>query len=188
MNIEPILIINKSDIADENFVENIKLQYYFLKIFLVSAKTKYNLDIFVDYISGKFCALSGQSAVGKSSLINAIIPDIDLKTQELSRKIDRGKHTTRTNQLYIYDDLLIVDTPGFNSLDLNIDYRQLASYYPEFESYASDCKYLDCSHIKEGKDCGIYHAVRNNEVNQQRYERYIQLYTKLKKEWDSKYD
>ena len=187
-NIEPILVINKIDISNEGFVEDIKKQYYFLKIFEVSAKNNDGIEVLKKYISNTFCVLTGQSAVGKSSLINALIPNKNLETQDLSVKIERGKHTTRVNELYIYDDLVICDTPGFSSLSLDIKYTELCGFYPEFSDYIGDCKFLDCSHIKEGKDCKIVSRVEVGEINKDRYSRYIDLYNNLKKEWDSKYD
>lgn len=187
-NIEPVIVINKSDIADKNMLEEIKKEYYFLKVFVVSAKTKEGIDELKKYISNKFCAVCGQSAVGKSSLLNAIIPEINLETQGLSRKIDRGKHTTRANELYLYEDVMLADTPGFSSLELNIEYKELALYYPEFDGFLGKCKYLDCSHVKEGKDCEIAKAVENGEINKARFERYAYLHSKLKEMWERKYD
>ena len=141
-----------------------------------------------DYISNSFCALCGQSAVGKSSIINALIPNMSLMTQGLSAKIERGKHTTRANEIYFSNNIMITDTPGFSSLELDIDYQELAGFYPEFAESIGDCKYLDCAHIKEGKDCVIVTKVEEGKVNKDRYLRYVELYEKLKKNWDEKYD
>lgn len=187
-NIEPIIVLNKCDIADDKFINNIKAQYYFVDVVVLSAKTGRNVDTLISKISNTFSAVCGQSAVGKSSLLNALIPNIDLDTQGLSEKISRGKHTTRVNQVHIYNDLRIVDTPGFSSLELDLDYRELHLFYPEFDEYLGKCKYLDCSHIKEGKDCEIVRNVEIGTINKDRYLRYTDLYNKLKKEWDSKYD
>ena len=187
-NIEPILVVNKKDIAPIELINDLKEQYKDYKLFVVSAKQGDNIDVIKEYISGCICAVCGQSAVGKSSLLNALIPNFNLQTQELSRKIDRGKHTTRVNELYLCDGLMIADTPGFSSLELDIEYNELEEYYPEFEHYLGTCRYLDCSHIKEGKDCQICRAVEKGEINTQRYNRYIELYNKLKKDWEEKYD
>ena len=140
------------------------------------------------YISGSFVAVCGQSAVGKSSFINALIPGFELETQGLSNKIDRGKHTTRVNEIYLHKDYMIADTTGFSSLELDLDNRELSLFYPEFDEYIGKCKYLDCSHIKEGKDCVINKAVQNKAINQARYDRYCYLYGKLKEQWERKYD
>lgn len=187
-SIEPIIVLNKSDIADDNFISSIKAQYNFIDVIIVSAKNNTNINTLTSKINNRFSAVCGQSAVGKSSLLNALIPNIDLDTQGLSEKIGRGKHTTRVNEVHIFKDLRIVDTPGFSSLELDLDYRELHLFYPEFDEYLGKCKYLDCSHIKEGKDCEIVKNVENSTINKDRYLRYIDLYNKLKKEWDSKYD
>jgi len=186
-NIEPVLVINKCDIASNEFIENIRKQYYFLKIFVISAKDNANMESLASYIKNNLCALCGQSAVGKSSILNRLMPHLNQETQELSQKIDRGKHTTRVNEIFIADNLIIADTPGFTSLELELDYRDLQDYYPEFQ-IEKDCKYLDCSHIKEGKDCAIVEAVGFGEINKDRYNRYIELYKKLKEKWETKYD
>lgn len=187
-DIEPIIVINKCDIVSKEFIEKISNEYKFLEIYEVSAKESIGVQALKERISDCISAVSGQSAVGKSSLINALIPNLEQVTQGLSAKIDRGKHTTRVNELFVHHGLKIVDTPGFSSLELDIDYRDLSSYYPEFSEYLGSCRYLDCSHIKEGGDCQIIHALNNNQINKDRYNRYIQLYTKLKENWEKKYD
>ena len=186
-NIEPVLVINKADIADNEMIADLAKQYYFIKTFVVSAKENYNIDMLSKYINGKLCALCGQSAVGKSSIINALMPHLDLATQGLSQKIDRGKHTTRVNEIFMSDHLMIADTPGFTSLELELDYRELSDYYPEFQ-VEKNCKYLDCSHVKEGKDCAIFALVELGEINKDRYDRYVELYNKLKEKWEKMYD
>ncbi len=186
--IEPVIVVNKSDIASKTFISSIQKQYEFLKVLILSANEKNGIKELTEYIGGSFCALCGQSAVGKSSLLNSIIPDINLETQGLSRKVDRGKHTTRANELYLHDNLMIADTPGFSSLELKIEHKELASFYPEFDGFLGECKYLDCSHVKEGKDCKIIAAVERGEINKDRYTRYCELYTKLREAWEKKYD
>ncbi|MGN0960599.1 MAG: ribosome small subunit-dependent GTPase A [Christensenellales bacterium] len=188
-NIEPIIVINKSDIAEQSFIDEIKSEYYFNQVFVISANNKIGLEPLKEQLKGSLSALCGQSAVGKSSLLNALIPNINLETQGLSRKIERGKHTTRANELYIYENIMIADTPGFSSLELlNFEYKDLPLYYPEFNHYLDKCKYLNCSHIKEGKDCIITKAVSDGLINKQRYLRYCDIYTKLKQSWERKYD
>lgn len=186
LKIEPILVINKMDLSSDEFIKDIHSQYPFLQIFEISTKLGTGITDFQKYISNSIVAVCGQSAVGKSSLINTLIPDAELETQGLSAKISRGKHTTRVNQIFVKNDIMIVDTPGFSSLDLEIDYNDLSKYYPEFEPYLDDCKYLDCSHIKEGNCCGVYNAL--GKINKDRYLRYVDLYSKLKEKWEKKYD
>lgn len=187
-NIEPIIVINKSDIANSEFLKSIQDQYYFVKVFVISSLLGTGIKELKDTIRGSLSALCGQSAVGKSSFLNSIIPDINLETQGLSRKIDRGKHTTRANELYIHEDIMIADTPGFSNLELlNVEYRELSLFYPEFDGFLDKCRYLDCSHVKEGKDCVIISAVESGLINKARYDRYCAIYTKLKQEWENKY-
>lgn len=188
-NIEPIIVVNKEDIAENGFLEEVLSEYYFLKVFSISALQMKGIEKLRSELAGCITALCGQSAVGKSSFLNALIPNMNLSTQGLSRKIDRGKHTTRVNELYIYEDIMIADTPGFSSLDLlDIEYIDLPLFYPEFDKYLDKCRYLDCSHIKEGKDCVIVNAVNSGLINKNRYDRYCNLYRKLKEAWEKKYD
>ena len=115
------------------------------------------------------------------------MPHLDLSTQDLSRKIERGKHTTRVNEIFVDNNLMIADTPGFTSLELDLQYDDLPDYYPEFEIDES-CRYLDCSHIKEGRDCAIITNVDIGKINANRYSRYVELYNKLKEKWEKMYD
>ena len=187
-NIEPVLVINKSDIAKDDFILNIQKDYCFLRTFVISAINKTGINEFIKYIKNSLSAVCGQSAVGKSSLLNAIIPNIQLDTQGLSRKVDRGKHTTRVNELYVYDNIMLADTPGFSNLELELDYKDLQSFYPEFDKFLGNCKYLNCSHVKEGKDCCIISQVNIGNISKSRYDRYCVLYNVLKEKWERKYD
>lgn len=187
-SIEPVIVINKCDMTDKNFIDDVCNQYHFLKTIAISAKEKVGIDNLTRYVSDSFCAVCGQSAVGKSTLINALIPFANMQTQNVSEKIQRGKHTTRVNEIFVYNHLMIADTPGFSNLDLDVDFKELYKFYPEFEPYLADCKYLDCSHIKEGNDCAIVRAINEREINKDRYSRYVELYKKQKEMWEKKYD
>lgn len=187
-NIEPVIIVNKMDISEKAFLDDIKSQYFFLQVFGISAKECMGIDEIRQYISSSFCAVGGQSAVGKSSFINALIPNLNLSTQGLSQKIDRGKHTTRVNEVYIDRDIMIADTPGFSSLDLTIEYNELENFYPEFDDIRDKCRYLDCSHVTEGADCAVISAMSQGLINKDRYNRFTNLYRKLKANWESRYD
>ena len=187
-SIEPVVVINKCDMSDKVFVEDVCNQYYFLQTFSISAKNKSGIDALSKYISNSICAVCGQSAVGKSTLINALIPFANLQTQNVSEKILRGKHTTRVNEIFVYNHLMIADTPGFSNLDLDVDFKELYKFYPEFEPHLCNCRYLDCSHIKEGNDCGVVNALKCGKVNKDRYLRYVELYKKQKEMWEKRYD
>ena len=187
-NIEPVIVINKSDIASDGFIKDIKSQYYFLKTFVISSHLGEGIEDLKGYISSSISSVCGQSAVGKSSLLNVIMPNVNLETQELSRKTQRGKHTTRVNELFVSGDIMLVDTTGFSNLALDIEYDELASFYPEFDNFMDKCRYLDCSHVKEGKDCAIVTAVESGKINASRFDRYKHLYNELREKWEKKYD
>ena len=180
-NITPILVINKIDIAKEEFLDRVYKAYSaYLKIIKVSAKNDYLEDI-EDEIDG-ICALAGQSAVGKSSIINAIFKDNKTEIGSLSKKIERGKQTTRVVQLYKIGKGYLADTAGFSMLDLgmvsNIEKDELSAYYPDFLEARSHCKYRSCLH--ELGDCGIIKFVKEGKISKNRYENYIKLLNELK--------
>lgn len=185
-DIEPVLVINKTDIADENFVNQVKNVYKnAVKIILTSAEKGEGIEQLHKQIKGNICAFAGQSAVGKSALICKIYPESQALVGELSKKIQRGKNTTRTASLYkLEKDTFIADTPGFSSLDilyLPIKYFELCYYYPDFLKYHENCKYKSCTHTNEPqKECGIKQAVENKKIDCDRYSRYVEMYNILK--------
>ena len=188
-NIEPILCINKNDIVQESFVDDFTSAYKNV-VNIINISAHKNIDELLKILKGKVSAFAGQSAVGKSSLTNAILPDLCLEVGDIS-KIERGRNTTRHTQLYEIDDnSFIADTSGFNSLDekyLTINYEELDKYYPDFIKYISGCKFRSCNHINE-TNCCVKTAVKNGEIDLGRYNRYKIIYENLKKEWERKYD
>ena len=185
--IKPILVISKKDIVSDKFVEEIESEYYFLDIFKVSALTNESIGELKTAIKGKLTALAGQSAVGKSKLSSAL--GALAIEGEISKKTLRGKHTTRHTEIYILkDDILLADTPGFSRLDINeIRYTDLKYYYPEFEN--AKCKYASCDHIEQKvSDCFVKMALNDCKINQNRYNRYVELYKDLKQYWETRYD
>lgn len=189
LNIEPIIIVNKIDldkkIADE--IENIysKIGY---KVIKTNAK---QLDINTTEIHNELknniCAFSGNSGVGKSTLINGIFNNIITKEGEVSHKNNRGKNTTTWVKLYKIDsNTYIADTPGFSTFDIyEIDYKNLYRYFKEFNNYAKNCEYQDCSHLKE-EVCGIKKEVEKN-ISNSRYENYKKIYEELKDKEEHKW-
>lgn len=181
-DIVPIIVINKADLGGE--LEKNVNEYYGrkYKTILVSAKEE-NLSYLEDEIEG-ICALAGQSAVGKSSIINAIFKNENCaQVGELSKKIERGKQTTRMVNLYkIKENSYIADTAGFSLLDLsfvgNVDARELSSYYPDFLDARRECKFRSCTH--EGGDCGVMKAVNEGKINKKRYDNYLKILQELK--------
>ena len=191
-NISPILVINKADISKEGDIADLVLQYKDVvkDIVVISAKNNYGIDNLKKILKNKFSALAGQSAVGKSTLINALDPTLCLDTNGLSDKISRGKHTTRHSQIYAIDNMLIADTPGFSMLELDkIKYDDLHYYYKDFASYFPKCKFSGCTHINCTADnCEVVKSVVNGKIHLQRYERYCKMYKEMKEKWRDKYD
>lgn len=190
--ISPILVINKCELFDDNEIQNIKNQYIDVvdNIIMTSAKQNIGIDDLINILTNKISSFSGQSAVGKSTLINKI-GHLDLKTNTISEKNNRGIHTTKSSEIYrILSNIYVIDTPGFTELDYEIiDFRQLALYYPEFSKYLDLCKYNNCSHINEKIDeCCVKQNVLNGNINKDRYQRYIQIFTELKQLWREKYE
>lgn len=179
-NITPILCVNKDDINNIADREYILSQYKNVvkTIIFVSAKTSYGVAELKNVIKNKIIAFAGQSAVGKSSLINAIMGE-KILTGDLSEKTQRGKHTTRHCQLYFKNDIKIMDTAGFSNFNIDCDYHNLALLYPDFP--LNKCRYNMCTHTKEDeRDCFIKQLVKSNIISQDRYNRYLKLYNELK--------
>lgn len=132
-------------------------------------------------IAGKTTVLAGPSGVGKSSLLNCLLPDANAKTGEISEKIKRGKHTTRHSELMpAGEDTYFIDTPGFSTLYLSgIAKEELKDYFPEFHSYEGQCRFLGCSHTHE-PECRVKQAVAEEEINRIRYEHYVEFYEEIK--------
>lgn len=185
-NIHPLLVINKSDIANDKFYNNVFSQYDSVvnDILTVSANNKEGIDKLKAKLKSKLSAFAGQSAVGKSSIINTLSDKLNIKVQQLSTKINRGKHTTRSTEIYIIDDMKIADTPGFSVLDLTVEQDDIKHYYIDFNKYAKNCKYRSCNHINTtNKYCGVIDAVEKGQLSKDRYNRYLRFLEKGEKEW-----
>ena len=178
-NIEPVIILTKLDLLTASELEDISnLRKYYE---MIGIKVFYNTDV-VDIkkiIKNKIIVLAGQTGAGKSSLINRIDKTLDVKTDEISEALGRGKHTTRHVELYEIADGLIADTPGFSALDLNeMDKYQLRDTFIEFRNY--ECKFRDCMHNKE-KGCAVKEAIENKEILKTRYNNYLSFLEELEK-------
>lgn len=194
-DIEPIILIEKCELdrARAEELRNIYSKAGY-RVFVLSCVTGEGVDAlraFVDeYLVGKIAAMAGASGVGKSTLMNALFPSLKLDMGEVSRKTERGKHTTRAVTLYpIGNGALFADTPGFSMLDFerfdffSVDELPLA--FPEVNERIGQCKYTKCTHIKED-GCAIVEAVRSGEISKSRHESYVALYDILKNKhkWD----
>ncbi len=188
--IEPIIVFNKSDMGNLEEWQNLyeKAGY---KSFSVSAKQPETLEELKSCLfeAKGISVFTGNSGVGKSSILNAILPELSLATGEVSEKLGRGRHTTRHVELYpISKDGYIADTPGFSSMDLEkcevVSKDELPACFKDFSDYLGECKFTSCSHTGE-KGCAIKKAVDEGEISQSRYNSYINLYNEIKdlKEW-----
>ena len=184
-----IICFNKQDIATEEEQKELHDAYEKCgyKVLFVSVKEDRGLDELKKLLKGKTSTLAGPSGVGKSSLLNRLVPDADMQIGELSRKIDRGKNTTRHSELFFVKDLsedgqdtFIIDTPGFTSLEIrDVSADELMGYYPEFEEHEPFCRFGGCSHIAE-PDCGVKAALKAGELSKVRYDNYRIIYKDLK--------
>lgn len=184
VGVEPILVFNKVDLEDEDEVQVLADLYRDIgySVFCVSAENGTGIDELRATLVGKTVTFAGNTGVGKSSIINKIFPELNLKTGEISDKLGRGRHTTRHIELFPIEEGFLADTPGFGALELDgypIEAAKLEGYFPEFEPYLGDCCYLNCAHMNE-KDCGVRQAVEDGLVSSQRYDSYRQMYLCLK--------
>ncbi len=191
MNIEVIIAINKCDenTGDELYEIYSKAGFKTLR---VSAKTGDGIDELISTLKGKFSAFTGNSGVGKSTMLNAIAPDFELQTGELNEKIGRGRHTTRHVEIFrIADDTYIADTPGFSSFDTErmelTNPSDLERAFPEFAKYIDNCQFIGCTHNGD-RGCAVCEAVSNGEISKSRFDSYVRLYESLKeiKPWEKK--
>ena len=178
-----VLCFNKEDIACEEQIAEIESIYRdggYPCVF-ASAKEEKNIEEIRKLLQGKTTVIAGPSGVGKSSIINILQPEANMETGGISRKIERGKHTTRHSELFpIDEESYIMDTPGFSSLYVNdFEKEELKYYFPEFEPYEGGCKYNGCDHIHE-PGCAIKEAVESGKIHEVRYEDYKEMYEELK--------
>lgn len=188
-NIRPVLVINKADLVDEEFEKRVREEYGEMAeaVLTVSAEKEINLDLLKEQILGKTCVFCGQSAVGKTSLLNKL-NDSDQKVGAVSMKTGRGKHTTRHSQIFeIQKDTFVVDTPGFSLLDLkNVKSSELNLYYTDMTTLQTKCRYHMCTHTTE-PDCEVKKAVEEGRFNKNRYERYLTIYEEIKQAEKNKF-
>ena len=182
LKIEPIIIINKIDL-DENIAEVIEKIYSNIgyKVIKTNAKdSEENTEKIKDILNNNISVFSGNSGVGKSTLINGIFDEVLTQEGEVSHKNKKGKNTTTSTRLYkIKENTYIADTPGFSTFDVyEIEYRELYRYFKEFNKYNNKCEYLDCTHIKE-ESCVIKSNV-GKDIAETRYKNYKKIYEELK--------
>ena len=186
--ITPVIIINKTDLDpfdDEIYNTYSKTGFRTIKTSAVAGTTGF--DEIKDAMRGVVCAFAGASGVGKSSVLNCLFGSLDLDVGELSGKIERGRHTTRTVELFRHElGGYAADTPGFGALEFENDDKNncileenLILNFPDFEKYAANCKYGGCTHIRE-EGCGVIEAVVCGNAAKSRHESYVAIYEALK--------
>ncbi len=189
LNVKPIIVINKIDLDEmlSNEIEEIykKIGYTVIK---TNAKGSVNIPELKEYLYNNISSFSGNSGVGKSTLINSIFEKEETVEGEISPKNNKGKNTTTSVKLYkIAENSYIADTPGFSNFDIyEIPYKELYKYFKEFKRYIEKCEYADCTHIKE-QICGVKEALNNNEISETRYNNFKKIYEEIKDKEEHKW-
>ncbi len=178
-DMEPVIVITKTDLdADKARLDEIRSVYAEIYPIHFTDRNHINEDlkgIFKDRLN----VLAGQSGVGKSTLLNTLVPELDLNTAEISNALNRGKHTTRHVELVEVGGGLIADTPGFSTIEFtDIDKYNIKYCFPDFNAYSGRCKFRECSHINEPK-CGVKAAVEAEELARSRYGSYLSIHQEI---------
>ena len=189
-DIQPVIVISKNDISNGEDIARIYRNAKF-PVFCTSPENDKEAKALKDMLVGKTSAFTGNSGVGKSTLLNQIFPHLGLETGDISRKLGRGRHTTRAVELFNLDGCYIADTPGFSTVDLQryelIDKNRLQYCFPEFEEYIGNCMFSTCSHTCE-KGCSILEALKEGKIEKTRHTSYVTMYDEVKdiREWQIK--
>ncbi|GFO85907.1 MULTISPECIES: ribosome small subunit-dependent GTPase A [Anaerostipes] len=178
-----IVCFNKKDLVKEKELAQLESIYEQCghQVIFISAREGNGIDEIRDLIRGKTTVLAGPSGVGKSSLMNQLNPDANMEVGAVSRKIQRGRHTTRHSELIMIEEgTFVLDTPGFSSLFIDrFEEDEVKDYFQEFAPYAEQCRFQGCSHTHE-PDCGVKKALEEGRISRIRYENYVNIYQELK--------
>lgn len=190
-NVECLIVINKSDLDPADSLRAIYEKAGF-PVICTSAATGEGVEELKSFLRGKLTAFTGNSGIGKSSILNCLSPQLALATGEVSEKLGRGRHTTRHVELYsLGEDTYVMDTPGFSSFDtdqMDIILKENLQYaFPDFGPYVGKCQFVDCSHRRE-PGCAVRAALESGAIGETRYDSYLKLYEKSAqiKEWELK--
>ncbi len=190
VGVNAIIVLNKTDLDQKEEFRKIKQIYSKIgyTVILTDAKQRKGIDTLKELLKNNINAFSGNSGVGKSTLINGIFDRNITQEGEISKKNKRGKNTTTAIKLYEIDEnTYIADTPGFSTFDISeIESKELFRYFKEFKQYEENCEFIGCTHIKE-ENCGIKKAVKNGEIDKARYERFCKIYQELKEKEERKW-
>lgn len=181
-NITPIICVTKKDLATDDEIQQIQdklAQYQSIGYETLFIGEEDDVSNAVKPLIDGIIVLSGQSGVGKSTIMNRLFEDLNLETNKISKALNRGKHTTRHVELYELDGGYLADTPGFSALDFShIEKEELADLFPEFEAIKSQCKFRNCTHINEPK-CAVKERIQDNHFYQLRYKHYLTLFEEI---------
>ena len=178
------VIFNKAELAEEMapvYAKSYRDAGY--PVFVTSAATSEGIDELREFLHGKSAVFAGPSGVGKSSLTNILCPDADMKTNGISRRIERGRHTTRHSEFFVAgEDTFICDTPGFTAVGFeSLEEKDLRFYMPDIAAYEGKCRFNGCLHMAE-PGCCVTEAVKNGTLSATRYDSYVKIYQELKAE------
>lgn len=189
--ITPLVVITKTDLGDSSMIHEI-YEKIGIKVLEVNYDDPGTVEAVRGMLKGRISAFTGNSGAGKSTLLNAVDPSLDIPTGEISRKLGRGKHTTRHAELYkLAEGGYIADTPGFSTFETNrydiIRKEELAGCFREFDGLTDKCRFRDCAHVCE-KGCAVVEAVESGQIPKSRHESYCTMYEEAKqlKEWELK--
>ena len=188
-DIQPAVVLTKMDLHRGEQLEKLYTDAG-IPVYPVEYDKPETVAAVSERLAGKISMMTGNSGVGKSTLLNAIDPSLQIATGEISEKLGRGKHTTRQVQLYPCAGGYLADTPGFSTFEveqyLQMDKERIADCFPEFQPYLGQCRFSDCAHVCE-KGCAVVEAVQAGKISKSRHDAYVSLYqtAKQRKAWES---
>ncbi len=189
--ITPVVVITKTDLGDSSMIHEI-YEKIGIKVLEVNYDAPETVEAVREVLKGRISAFTGNSGAGKSTLLNAVDPSLEIPTGEISRKLGRGRHTTRHAELYkLAEGGYIADTPGFSTFETNrydiIRKEELAGCFREFDGLTDQCRFRDCAHVCE-KGCAVVEAVESGDIPKSRHESYCTMYEEARqlKEWELK--